>query len=175
MEEYNLSEKLMIRNYEPPDLADCRRLWIELTEWLRQIYDSPAIGGDNPGIFFDRHLDQVGPENIWVADVSGRIIALTGLIIEDKEAEREPLVVLGELRGYGVGRKLAETVIEQSRKAGMRQLKVRPVGRNEAAIRFFHKLGFNIMGHIELFQELKPEEAQNWQEKETVAGRNFKV
>ena len=175
MDEYNLDENLVIRNYEPRDLADCRRLWIELTQWDRDIYDSTSIGGDNPGLFFDKHLNQVGPENIWVAEDRGRVIGLTGLIVGDDEAELEPLVVLDEFRGYGVGRKLAETVIEQARNSGVHQLKVRPVGRNEAAIRFLHELGFNVIGHIELFQELKPKEEQIWQEKEKIAGRNFKV
>jgi hypothetical protein len=52
--EYNFDEKLVIRNYEPHDLVDCRRLWIELTQWHRDSYDSASIGGDNPGIFFSQ-------------------------------------------------------------------------------------------------------------------------
>lgn len=175
MDKNFLQANLVIRNYEPRDLAACRQLWLELTEWHRGIYDSPHIGGDNPGLFFDKHLDQVGPDNIWIAEVAGKVIGLTGLILEDKEAELEPLVVIDEFRGQGVGHRLAETVIGQARRKGVNQLKVRPVGRNEEAIRFFHKLGFNIIGHIELFQEFKPEKQQIWQDREKIANRKFKV
>lgn len=31
-------------------------------------------------------------------------------------------------------------------------LSVRPVARNEAAVQFFHALGFGTLGHIEMFQ-----------------------
>ena len=175
MDKNYLLANLVIRNYEPHDLAACRQLWLELTKWHRDIYDSPNIGGENPGLFFDEHLRQVGADNIWVADVAGKVIGLTGLILEDKEAELEPLVVTEEFRGQGIGRRLAETVIEQAHKMGVSQLQVRPVGRNAEAIQFFHKLGFNIIGHIELFQEFKPEEQQIWQDREKIANRKFKV
>ncbi|WP_420642717.1 GNAT family N-acetyltransferase [Candidatus Leptofilum sp.] len=164
-----------IRNYEPRDLTECRQLWHVLTEWHRQIYDSPGIGGDNPGLIFDEHLAQVGPENIWVAEASGKIIGLAGLIIEGKSGEVEPVVVLEEYRGLGVGRQLVNTVIEQAQKRGLSELKVLPVVRNEQAIQFFHELGFNVLGQIELFQQFKPNEQQKWEERETIAGRKFKV
>jgi len=175
MDKKNLQADLIIRNYEPHDLADCRQLWVELTQWHRDIYESPGIGGENPGLIFDKHLDKVGPDNIWVAELGGRVIGLTGLIMEDDEAELEPMVVTGEFRGHGIGRRLAETVIEHARKTNVRQLKALPVGRNEEAIRFFHELGFNIIGYIELFQEFKPAERQIWRDRETIANRKFRV
>jgi N-acetylglutamate synthase-like GNAT family acetyltransferase len=175
MDKNVIQESLVIRSYEPRDLEVCRQLWVELTQRHRDMYHSPNIGGENPGLFFDRHLDQVGPNHIWVAEIDGQVIGLTGLILEDEEGELEPLVVMEEYRGQGIGRQLAEIVIEQARKVGVHQLKVRPVGRNEAAIQFFHKFGFNIIGHIELFQEFKPEAEQKWQERETIANRKFRV
>lgn len=175
MNKNDVQKNLVIRGYEPRDLEDCRRLWLELTEWHRTIYDSPQIGGENPGLFFDEHLHHVGSSNIWVAVVDGKVVGLTGLILEDEEAELEPLVVTGELRGLGIGRRLAETIINQARKVGVNQLKVRPVGRNDKAIQFFHALGFNILGHIELFQEFRPEKQNIWRDRETLAGRKFRV
>lgn len=175
MDKNYLQANLVIRSYEPIDLEVCRRLWLELTQWHRDIYHSPNIGGENPGLFFDKHLHQVGPDHIWVAELDGKVIGLTGLILEDEEGELEPLVVSEEYRGQGIGRQLAEIVIRQARKIGVTQLKVRPVGRNEEAIQFFHKLGFNIIGHIELFQEFKPDPQQIWQDREKIANRKFKV
>jgi hypothetical protein len=43
------SDQVKIRNYRADDLAACRALWVELTEWHRQIYASPQIGGTDPG------------------------------------------------------------------------------------------------------------------------------
>jgi N-acetylglutamate synthase-like GNAT family acetyltransferase len=175
MDKNYVQANLVVRSYESRDLEGCRELWLELTQWHRDIYHSPNIGGENPGLFFDKHLDQVGSDHIWVAELDGKVIGLTGLLLEDGEGELEPLVVTEEYRSQGIGRQLVEIVIEQARKVGVTQLKVRPVGRNEEAIQFFHQLGFNIIGHIELFQEFKPEAQQIWQERETITNRKFKV
>ncbi|WP_420630770.1 GNAT family N-acetyltransferase [Candidatus Leptofilum sp.] len=171
-----MEAEIVIRGYEARDLEACRQLWYVLTEWHRQIYDSPGIGGDNPGLIFDEHLAKVGSENIWVAEAENKLVGLTGLIIEGQSGELKPVVVLDEYRGLGVGRKLVNTVVEQAQERGLTELKVLPVGRNEQAIQFFHELGFNVIGHMELFQQLnKPKAQQKWQDRETIAGRNFKV
>ena len=165
----------IIRHYTLEDLESCRVLWVELTEWHRLIYQSPAIGGSNPGRKFDEHLNRVGPENIWVAEVEGHVIGLAGLIPGEGEAELEPIIVSKSYRGSGIGRQLVETVIETVRSNNVHQLIVRPVGRNEQAIRFFHELGFNVLGHIELFKDLGSLERQVWQHGEQIAGKNFRV
>lgn len=164
-----------IRRYTSEDLESCRVLWVELTDWHRRIYQSPSIGGPDPGRHFDEHLSRVGPEHIWVAEADGRVVGMSGLIPSEAEAELEPLVVSESHRGLGIGRQLAEAVIEAARESGARQLKVRPVGRNEPAIQFFHELGFDIMGHIELFMDFGPVSRQDWRYGERMAGRDFRV
>src|SRR5437870_2429650 len=82
-----------IRSYEADDLAVCRALWVELTEWHRQIYESPQIGGADPGRRFDEHLRQVGRDHIWLATIEGDVVGMVGLIEEESEFELEPLVV----------------------------------------------------------------------------------
>jgi RimJ/RimL family protein N-acetyltransferase len=62
-----------------------------------------------------------------------------------------------------------------ARTRGVAQLTVRPVARNEAAIRFFHRLGFDVLGHIELFIDFASAERQIWKPGEEVAGRAFRV
>ena len=66
---------------------------MELTQWHRDIYASPEIGGSDPGRQFDEHLERVGPENIWVAELDGAVVGLVGLIPDDVQPELEPLVV----------------------------------------------------------------------------------
>ena len=71
----------MIRTYQPTDLEACRRLWAELTQWHRDIYESPDIGGKDPGRQFDTHLDNVGAEHIWVAEIDRKVKRLEKITI----------------------------------------------------------------------------------------------
>ena len=125
-----------VRNYRPADLAACRSLWVELTEWHRQIYGSPEIGGPDPGRKFDEHVERVGAQRIWLATIGGEVVGMVGVIQTEDEIELEPIVVSEQWRGRGIGRQLAERVVAEARAAGMGQLLARPVARNAAAIRF---------------------------------------
>lgn len=175
MEDNRADAPTTVRPYRPEDLEACRALWVELTEWHRQIYRSPGIGGPDPGRRFDEHLHRVGPDHVWVADAGGQVVGLAGLIPGEGEAELEPLVVSEAYRGRGVGRQLAEAVVASARARGVRQLKVRPVARNQPAIAFFHELGFDVLGHIELFMDFGPTDRQVWRPGERMAGRDFRV
>lgn len=165
----------MVRGYEHADLEACRELWVELTDWHRRIYRSLDIGGADPGRLFDQHLDRVGPENIWVAEAAGRVVGMVGVIPGEGEYELEPIVVTAAHRGHGIGRRLAEAVIERAREGGVRFLKVRPTARNELALSFFRAVGFDILGHIELLIDFRPLEHHNWRSGEPLAGRDFRV
>lgn len=54
----------VVRSYTSADLAACRALWIELTEWHRDLYKTLEIGGFDPGLLFDAHLERVGEGNL---------------------------------------------------------------------------------------------------------------
>lgn len=164
-----------IRHYKPEDLESCRALWAELTEWHRYIYQSPDIGGPDPARHFDAHLSRVGPEHIWVAEVGEQVVGLAGLMLGEDNAELEPLVVSASHRSTGIGRQLAEVVIEAAHGSGVHQLTVRPVARNAQALAFFHELGFDILGRIELFIDFGPADRQIWKYGEQIAGRNFRL
>lgn len=167
----------MIRGYRAGDLETCRSLWDELTEWHRTIYNSPTIGGDDPGLQFDEHLAKVGPEHIWLAEIEGEAVGMVGLIIETAEGspEIEPVIVVPQARGTGIGRQLVEHVLEIARGLGVLDVTVRVVGRNAEALRFYHELGFDTIGYIELFHDLRPTTEQPWREGETIADRRFGV
>jgi len=162
---------VIVRPYEPADLHTCRALWEELTEWHRELYDRPEIGG--PG--FDAHLDRVGAENVWVADVDGEVVGLAGLIVEGDRGELEPVVVLCGYRRRGTGSRLVEMVVGEAQRRGLRQLKVRPVARNAAALEFFQRAGFDVLGHVELLRDLVPRELGDWRDGERLAGVQFRV
>jgi len=166
-----MSEDTIIRGYLPADYESCRALWAELTEWHRRIYGDPNIGGPDPGAHFDPHLAKVGPDNLWVAVLDGEVIGFTGLMGEGDEAEVEPAIVSEPHRRRGVGRRLMETVIAEAKNRGVKYLSVKPVARNEEAIRFFVKQGFGNVGHIELFIDLTNRE---WKEGLNLFGLELK-
>jgi GNAT superfamily N-acetyltransferase len=164
--------EVTIRRYAPGDLEACRRLWTELTEWHRRLYDDPTFGGEDRGLAFDGHLSEVGADRICVAESDGTLVGLAGLLVEDGRAELEPIVVAATARGHGVGRALADAVIAAARELGFPRLRVRPVGRNTDAIRFFHALGFDVLGRVDLRLDLEPTERAPG---ERIAGRDFRV
>ena len=165
--------EIKIRQYQPSDLNDCQKLWAELTEKHREIYDDPTIGGENPGLYFDKLLAQVSLERLWVAECEGRVVGLTGLILNEQEAEVEPLIVTPAFRCKGIGRALLKYAIEQAKKLEVRYLSVRPVARNEDAISFFYKSGFRLLGHIEMFMDLKPAKSNAWKSGIKLFKHNF--
>ncbi|NWG11834.1 GNAT family N-acetyltransferase [Candidatus Bathyarchaeota archaeon] len=148
-----MSKFYAVRKYREGDREQCRSLWRELTEWHREIYQDPTIGGEHPEDYFDKHLSKVGPDRLWVAVHNSLTVGLVGLIVEENEAEIEPLIVSKDYRGKGVGKQLIETVISEARKIGMRLLKIKPVARNAETIKFLCKQGFKNLGHVELFMD----------------------
>jgi N-acetylglutamate synthase-like GNAT family acetyltransferase len=142
---------VVVRNYREADREQCRSLWRELTEWHREIYQDPRIGGEHPEKHFDKQLAKVGPEKLWVAIRGSRVVGLVGLIVEENEAEIEPLIVSKTYRGKGIGTQLLKTVIFEARKMGIRFLCIKPVARNVTTIKFLHNQGFKTLGKIELF------------------------
>ena len=144
----------VIQKYQNNDRERCRALWKELTEWHREIYQDPTIGGEHPEDYFDKHLVTVGPEQLWVAIHNSTVVGLVGLILNGEEAEIEPLIVSKAYRRKGIGTKLIETVVSEAHKKEVKFLNIKPVARNINTIKFLHKLGFKNLGHINLFMDL---------------------
>ena len=161
---------LRIRKFQTDDMKECRGLWRELTEWHRKIYHDPNIGGEDPDHYFDEHLAKVGSERLWVAICNSKAVGLVGLVVEDKEAEIEPLIVSESHRGEGIGKKLLETAISEARKLHIKFLTVKPVARNIQAIKFFYKQGFNTLGHIDMILDLSN---YSWKPGPKLFGYNF--
>jgi len=163
-----------IRSYRKSDLDACRKLWAELTLWHRRIYDDTTIGGSDPGSHFDAYIGKNGTGRIWVALVDNVVVGMAGLISGDEGLELEPLIVNEEYRRRGIGQMLSKKVIQAAINDSARTVSVRPVARNDPAIRFFHARGFDTLGHIEMFIDLTPAARQKWKEKLRIAGRNFR-
>jgi GNAT superfamily N-acetyltransferase len=169
-----VSKPVTIRPFEDQEAGPCRALWGELTRAHRALYDDASIGGDDPGSGFDAYLGEFAGARKWVAERGGSVIGFVGLIIRGKQGEIEPVVVSFDARGQGIGRSLVETAVDAARAEGVDQLKASPVARNSHAIDFFHSLGFNALGHVDLLLDFRHAEAY-WQPGEHIAGRDFDV
>ena len=163
-----------IRRYKPADHEACRGILAELALWHRHIYEDASIGGSDPGRHFDSHIREYGANDIWVAEVDGKIVGMAGMIVGEEGTEIEPLVVSIKHRGKGIGAQLVNVIVQTARQRGESILSVRPVARNDPAIRFFRDLGFDTLGHVQLFMDLTPVEKQKWKGRKTMAGRIFR-
>ena len=74
----------------------------------------------------------------------------------------EPAIVAEGFRSKGLGGKLVSRAISEARQMGLRFLSAQPVARNKEAISFAIKMGFDILGQIEFFQDLQPERRRDW-------------
>ncbi len=165
--------KPVIRDYQPGDYDMCRALWTELTERHREIYGDPGIGGDDPGQGFEAYLANPNHRASWVVEVKGQIVALAGLLVNGKEGEIEPVVVSSPYRSRGIGTMLVRHVVEQARCMRVSYLGVRPVARNKEAISFFVKLGFDLLGHIDLFQDFSGTHRSRWKSGVSIHGHEL--
>ena len=169
-----MAESFTVRRYDVGDREQCRSLWRELTEWHREIFDDPRIGGEHAEDYFDKHLGKVGADNLWVAVNDSNVVGLIGLMVVDDETEVEPLIVSKAHRGKGIGRQLIGRAIDEARKRGVKLLNIRPVARNAKTIRFLFKQGFSNLGYIELFIDLTDASARySWKPGPTIFGCDF--
>ena len=166
-----VSSPVTIRPFEEQDAAACRGLWAELTRWHRALYDDPSIGGDDPGAGFDGYPEQA---KLWVAERKGSVVGVVGLVIRGRQGEIEPVVVSFDARGQGIGRSLVETAVEAARAEGVRQVKASPVARNALALRFFHRLGFDTLGHVDVLLDLERPQSY-WKARESLGERAFRA
>jgi N-acetylglutamate synthase-like GNAT family acetyltransferase len=116
-------------------------------------------------------LKEVGAGNIWLALMNDEIVGMIGLMGED-EVEIEPIIVKPDHRNKGIGKMLLEFVLEKAEEIGLKFLSIKPVFRNHDAIRLFHDMGFQNIGQIELFVDLR-EKKGKWDREEELLGIRF--
>jgi GNAT superfamily N-acetyltransferase len=151
-----------IREYRDTDYEACRGLWVELTGRHREIYGDSTIGGNDPGQGFDNYLDNPDRRFTWVAEVQGAVVGMTGLFVNGEEGTVEPAVVAEGFRSRGLGSGLVARAVLEAKQMGLRFLSAKPVARNVEAISFIIKMGFDILGQLEFFQDLQPERGREW-------------
>ncbi len=164
--------KVNIREYRDSDYDACRALWVELTQHHRDIYADQSIGGDDPGAELDSHLKDPKRAKTWVAERKDSVLGFCSLIVEYGSGEIDPVVVTKSDRSKGVGTALLQTAIEEAKSRGMRSVSIQPVARNVDAMRLYRRLGFHILGHIDMTLYLSSK-ASNWKPGITIHGEEY--
>ena len=163
-----------IREYHDRDLENCKQLWRQLTQRHRDIYFDQSIGGDDPGSYFEHYLKKTNLAGPWVAEEESMIVGMAGLLIDGEEAEIEPIVIRSEFRSRGVGTLLIEKLKAEARERGVEYLSIIPVARNVEAIKCFHRAGFSLLGHIDMFIDLTEESDEAWKDGIAIHGHAFR-
>jgi len=168
---------IKIREYHQSDYDACRCLQGELAIHHAKIYEDPSISGDDPGRGFDEYLTRIDRCCTWVVESGGKIIGFAGLLAtvgEEGTAEIEPVVISSKSRGEEIGTKLIEYIVKEAKTRGFRFLTLRPVLRNEKAFGLYVELGFDIIGSVELFQDLSPESQRRWKSGIIIHGKKLR-
>lgn len=161
---------VVIRKYTDADHINCVALCQELAEHHADIYDVPHSILRTQGAWLDELLQKDGFAGFWLAEVQGVVLGMCGLIVSGLEGEIEPIVVSSTSRNKGIGTSLINHVIQEAKIRKVRYLSIRPVARNEEAIALFIRLGFNLVGSIDLFQDLEHKSDRTWKSGLTIFG-----
>lgn len=164
----------IIREYQDKDFESCRKLWEVLTQRHRDIYFDPSIGGEDPGNAFERYLKKTDLAGIWVVEHDMLVIGMAGLLMDENDAQIEPIVIRSEFRSQGIGVQLLERLKIEAKQRNADFLSIRPVARNIEAIQCFYRAGFSLLGHIDMFMDLSDEDDQSWLDGVTIHGNTFR-
>jgi GNAT superfamily N-acetyltransferase len=144
-----------VRPYRPADHRACRSLWAELTEYHRDLYDDPTLGGPDPGAGFEEYMTRLDLTGLWVADHrEDGVVGLVGLLLKGRAGEVEPVIVTQRRRGQGIGTALLNHVAQEARRRGLTRLTVSPLSRNEMGLRCLHAAGYRVLLSVTLTLDL---------------------
>jgi N-acetylglutamate synthase-like GNAT family acetyltransferase len=99
----------------------------------------------DPGAYF-----RESGGDFWVLETDGQVRATVAVALHDDAAELKSLYAHPELRGKGVGARLAEHAMQHARERGRRRMFLWSDTRFEAAHRLYRRLGFVEVGSREL-------------------------
>ena len=153
---------VVVREYKETDYDFCVILSRELAQHHADIYSEPSIAIKDQAKWFDDLMQKDGYAGMWLAEVNNKVVGLCGLFSYGEEGEIEPVVVAASSRNKGIGTRLIRYVVDEAKKRNIRYLSIRPVARNKEAIALFTRLGFNVVGYIDLFQDLSDKKDREW-------------
>jgi ribosomal protein S18 acetylase RimI-like enzyme len=128
-----------VRTGGPSDCADIAR--------LNRLFNGAE---DSPEAYAARLADPRRVDTLLLAELAGGVVGIAVLRLLQPVFYREPYAEVTELyveesaRRQGVGRALMATAGRLAREAGAEEITLLTNTENEAALRFYHALGFEL-------------------------------
>jgi len=145
--------KVVLRSIRWEDLDDCLELINSLVEEGAEILRDTKVGRDEEAEWLGRRLARIEKGEMIgvVAEVDGKMIANSE--IEKRSGFMSHVGYLGiaiksGYRGIGIGTKIVQRLIEESRKAGLKILVLEVQDTNKPAKALYNKTGFREVGRI---------------------------
>jgi putative acetyltransferase len=95
--------------------------------------------------------------HFFVARRAGQALGCAGVALMPDFAEVKRMYVRAEVRGKGIAEALMDRLARTAQEAGLHRLKLETGDRQQAAIRFYARCGFEICGAFEPYAAMPPE------------------
>jgi len=146
-------KKVVLRSIKREDLDDCLEFINSLVEEGANILLDTEVAREEEAEWLERRLARIDNGEIIdvVAEVDGKMVANS-----EVEKRTGPMRHVGYLgiaiksgyRGIGIGTKIMQTLIEESKKAGLKILVLDVFDINQTAKTLYKKMGFKEAGKI---------------------------
>lgn len=168
---------VLVREYQAADRLACVELFRELAQHHATIFEDPEIAKAFSEKYVDEYFQRADYCGTWVAVADGKVVGIAGLLLTNetpKGGEIEPVIVNHTMRSQGIGTKLIERAVKEAKKCGVRFLWISPVARNAGAIALYTRLGFDIIGNIQMVQDLDSTSTRKWKSGLVIHGQQLR-
>jgi len=143
------------------DVEECVALYRQMVDHHREIYQDDTIPYADDSL--RKKLRRTDENYIkMVAEEKGRIVGLLTVEIKGRACELDEIIVAKEKRGRGIGAVFADYTKKTALERGCTEIQVSFAARNVRALNFYHKMGLNCLGMIQLFMPLTDKGRQQW-------------
>ena len=159
-----VKQKFRLRELLVEDVEGCVAFYEQMVEYHRFIYQDDGIPyGDEEKKKMREKLQRTDNNFIKVVVERGKqIVGLLTLEIKGRTCEIDEILVDKSERGKGIGQALAEYTRKTAQERKCSEIQVSFAARNLQALRFYHKMGLNCLGMIQLFMPLTPRGQKQW-------------
>ena len=124
----------------------------EEREALEALQWRASLANDNDRPHLEAHpdaihlpLEQIERGDVFVAELDGRAVGFSAILMEKGHVELDGLFVEPDLSRHGVGAALVDVAVHEARRRGQAMMVV----ANPASLGFYEKCGFIIEGEAE--------------------------
>jgi len=154
-------EAFRLRSMSEGDVEECVRLYRQMVDHHREIYRDDTIPYADDTL--KKKLQRKDQNYIkMVAEEKGRIVGLLTIEIKDRICELDEILVAKDKRGRGIGKMFVDYTKKTALERRCREIQVSFAARNVQALNFYHKMGLNCLGMIQLFMPITEKGREQW-------------